>query len=309
MIVTGGEGKDGEGSFWIIPLSGDDPFLLELDVSVAGKPRPLCLSPDCKKLVFMVERSDEEGDLYVVSVSLRDGRTIGSAVMIFSGLSKKHGGLSWSPDGMKIAVGHKGDIWIASVEGGEPVQVTKNPDYENKPDWSPDGKMLCYEVRYSERERILRVLPASGSEDTIVLDIPLVGRGNTYEWSADSKDLIVLQSGGVLSAISIADGKSRQKLDLKGLTIDTFCWSPDMQELAFTTWRESERKHQIFVISADGGKPTELAADNSGEIYCLYWSPDGKWMSYNSDGNIKTRPGGEIWEADVSELLSNQEME
>jgi Tol biopolymer transport system component len=169
--------------------------------------------------------------------------------------------------------------------------------------------MLCYQVRHSDKERILIVIPASGSEDTILLDIPLVGSGNTYEWSADSKDLIVLQSGGVLSAISIADGKFRQILDLKGLSMDTFCWSPDRQELAFTTWIEAEGKHQIFVVPADGGKLTELATDDSGEKYRLYWSPDGKWISYNSDGNIKTRPGGEIWEADVSELLSGAEKE
>ena len=314
MIVTAGAGRDGEGGFWIIPLAGGDPFLLDLDVSVAGKPlRP---SPDCKKLAFVVPQGDEKADLYVVPVSLKDGRTTGSAVMVFSGWSKKYGGFSWSPDGTKIAVSHEGDIWMASAEGREPVQITKTPDDESEPEWSPDGNMICYEVYHSEKERILRVIPASGSEDAVRLDIPLASRRNPYEWSADSKDF-VFESGGVLSAISIADGKSRQILDLKELPIDSawgFSWSPDRQKLAFVGYTEvegsgEEDEYQIFMVPAEGGEFTELAADDPGEKYWLWWSPDGKWISYQSDGFIKTRPGGEMWEADVSELLSGGENE
>ena|GEM_PF-26879 len=323
MIVT-----EGEGGFWIIPLAGGDPFLLELDVSVDDKPRPLRLSPDCKKLAFVVERSDGKDDLYVVPVSLKDGRTTGSAVIALRGWDKSHKYIrtsttsldgSWAPDGTKIAVSHEGDIWMASAEGGEPVQFTfrKRPEHYNvEPTWSPDGSMICYKVYHSEKEQILRVIPASGSENKIILDIPLAGRRDLYEWSTDSKDF-VFESGGMLSAISIADGKSRQLLDLKELPIDSawgFSWSPDRQKLAFIGYTEvegsgDEDKYQIFMTSTEGGEFTELAADDPGEKYWVWWSPDGKWISYQSDGFVKTRPGGEIWEADVSELLSGMEKE
>jgi hypothetical protein len=36
----------------------------------------------------------------------------------------------------------------------------------------------------------------------------------------------------------------------------------------------------------------------------IAWSPDRKWISYNCDGMVKSRPEGAIWKADVSELLS-----
>ncbi len=306
MIVTGGE----EG-FWISPLAGGEPFLLELDVSVTGKPRPLSLSSDCKKLAFVVERSDEKQDLYVVPVSLKDGSTTGSAVMVFSGGNTKRRrktSLSWSPDGTKIAVSHEGNIWMVSLEGGEPVQVTvrKHPgEYRDDPSWSPDGKMIKYKVYRSENEQILRVIPASGSEDTIILDIPLVSSRSRYEWSADSKDLLS-SSEEAISAISIADGKSRQFLDLKELSIDTWCFSssPDRKTLAFIGYTGgAEERYQIFMVPAEGGKFTELAADDPGEKYWLWWSPDGKWISYQSDGFIKTRPEGTMWEADFEEIV------
>jgi len=51
-----------------------------------------------------------------------------------------------------------------------------------------------------------------------------------------------------------------------------------------------------------------LATDDTGGKYWLYWSPDGKRISYNSDGYVKLRTAA-IWEADVSELLSGMEKE
>ena len=322
MIVTEGEDKDGEGCFWIVPLAGGDPFLLELDVSVAGKLRLLDLSPDCKKLAFVVQRSDEKEDLYVAPVSLKDGRTTGPAVIVFNAWDKIHSysrAFSWSPDGTKIAVSHEGDIWMVSAEGGEPVQVTvsKHLQHRMRLRWSPDGKMICYMGYHSEKEQIFRVIPASGNEDTIILDIPMKISDfsyQRYQWSADSKDFVFF-SEGAMSAISIADGKSRQVIDLKELSIDdawSFSWSPDRQKLAFIGGREAEDKsyqYRIFTVPAEGGEFTELAADDPGEKDWLWWSPDGKWISYQSDGPIKIRPEGEIWEADVSELLSGMEKE
>jgi len=307
MIVT-----EGEGGFWIVPLAGGEPFPLELDVLVDGKTEPCRLSPDGKKLLFAVERNDKKVDLYVAPVSLKDGRTIGSPVMVFSGWKTERKHTSWSPDGTKIAVIHEGDIWMVSPEGGEPVQVTMRKHAEDyrapgwsrggKPAWSPDGTMIGYKVYHSEKEQILRVIPASGSEDTIILDIPLVSSRSRYDWSADSKDLLY-SSEEAISAISIANGKSRQFLDLKELSIDTWCFSssPDRKTLAFIGYKADS--YQIFMVPAEGGKFTELAADDPGEKYWVWWSPDGKWISYQSDGYIKTRPEATMWEADFEEIV------
>lgn len=34
------------------------------------------------------------------------------------------------------------DIWIASVNGGEPVQLTNDEDFDYQPTWSNDGKKI-----------------------------------------------------------------------------------------------------------------------------------------------------------------------
>ena len=163
--------------------------------------------------------------------------------------------------------------------------------------------MLSYKTYYTQKEQLFRVIRASGSHDTIVLDIP---DANVYEWSADGRDLLLF-SAGIVSAVSIADGKSRQFLDLEELSLDNaseFSWSPDMKTLAFIGHREATGSYHIFAVPAEGSGFTELATDDPGQKWFLYWSPDGKWLSYDSYGYVKVRPEGAIWEVDVSELLS-----
>lgn len=158
---------------------------------------------------------------------------------------------------------------------------------------------------------LLKVIPVSEGEASKTLDAPGEYRFK-YAWSPNGKELAVFSQGAIL-AIPIAGGKPRQMLDLKELSrddVDSLFWSPDGQNLAFIALDKAKGDPgQIFIAPAGGGKVTELAADDLGYKCWLCWSPDGKWISYSSDGFVKTRPGGEIWEADVSELLSGMKKE
>ena len=245
-------------------------------------------------------------------VSLEDARTTGPAVMVFSERDKKPVGYgkmdewAWSPDGSKLAVIHDGDIWITSAEEGKPVRITKTPEQEIWLVWSPDGEMIAYMNRGVE-EQILHVISVSGGEAKKILNTP-AGR-DRYAWSPDAKEIAVI-SKGVLSAIPIAGGKARQILDLKhqGFVYDNawgLSWLPDGKYLAFVSQkgRGDDDPTRIFKVPANGGKVTELAADDDYWKDWLYPSPDGKWISYNSEGEVKTRSEGAIWETDVSELL------
>ena len=189
------------------------------------------------------------------------------------------------------------------------MQLTKTPERKLSVYWLPGGETIAYVAFHSEEKQSLMVISASGGEPRRLSDDP-----HEYAWSPDGKEL-ALVSEGLILAISITGGATRQIADLKELGVDkanALCWSPDGRHLAFAS---DDRKTgepatgPIFTIPAEGGKATKLAADDPGEKYFLSWSPDGKWISYDSDGNIKTRPGGEIWEADVSELLSSQTRE
>jgi len=315
IILTEGKNKDGDSVYWAIPLVGGEPFFLKLDVSVTGKPYPLSLSADCQKLLFVTKNDNETEDLWVVPVSLKEARTTGPAVKVFNEWDKKHPysyAFSLSSDGTKIAVTHKWDIWVASTDGSEPVQIAieKPRGHRYSPSWSPDGKMLAYRAYRTEKEKMFRVISKPDSEANIILDIPFNDEC-ICAWSPDSKKLAFF-SEEVVSVITTPGAKSRRILNLKDFGIDDIwklCWSPDGQNLAFISSMKTSEQNKIWIIPAEGGEAREFATDDLGEKYRLYWSPDGKWISYNSDGSVKRCPEGVIWEANIEEFLSRLEKE
>ena len=274
MIIVVGENNEGDIVYWIVPLSGADPFLLEMDVSVDGKPFPFSVFPDVKKLAFSVRRDDGVEDLFVVPISLKDARTTGPAIKVFDGWYRN--AASWSPDGSKLAVIYKGDVWIASTNGDKPVQLTKTPEEERWPGWSPDGKMLSYQIFYSTGKQSLHVIPASGGKE-----IKRLEAFDNFEWSPDGKEFAVAFKNDQLSVISIASGKTRRIADLKDMGligVNDLSWSPDGKEIAVAF-----KNDQLSVISIASGKTRRIAdLKDMGLIGVndLSWSPDGRNIAF-----------------------------
>jgi Tol biopolymer transport system component len=302
MIVAEGGSEDGRYGLWVSPLSGGVPALLTMDVSVRGSPSPISVSPDAKKLVFDVKRDDGTDDLFVVPISLQEARTTGPAIKIFEGLWRGSGAnvtTSWSPDGSKLAVIHRWDVWIAFSNGDQPVQITKTPERELWPKWSPDSRTVSY-VAGSERSFYVR--PVSGREAT---RIP--GADRTSAWSPDSKSLVI-QSEGVISVVSVASGETQQIAAMKDLGLErVFCfsWSPDGRHIACVGEHiEKGDAGPVFIIPVEGGEVTTLATGDTSCKYLLHWSHDGKWISYSSEGPAKVRPAGTMWEAGFEQIVS-----
>jgi Tol biopolymer transport system component len=252
-----------------------------------------------------VKQDDGTEDLIVVPISLQDARTMGSPTKVFDGLYRGLGTnvtTSWSPDGSKIAVIHRWDVWIASSNGDKPVQITKTPDMEIWPGWSPDGRVISYVAKAKDADaRSFYVRPASGGEAT---KIP--GANRTSAWSPDSKKLAI-QSEGVISIVSVADGRTQQIAKLKDLNLERIfdlSWSPDGKRIACVGKHiEKGDAGPIFIISIEDGKATTLVDNDTSSKYVLDWSPDGEWISYNSEGSVKVRPEGAMWEADFEEIV------
>jgi Tol biopolymer transport system component len=305
-IVTQGENEDGSVVFWLIPLSGSDPILLDMDVLVDGNPFPISVSPNAEKLAFTVGRGDGTRDLFAVPVSLQDARTTGSAIRMFDSWHPAPGmPASWSPDANKFAMIHRGDLWIAFSDGGRPVQITKTPELECGLEWSPDGRMIRYIIRHSQTTRTSYVVSVSDGKTTKILD---TGPGRIHAWSPDSKKLAI-ESEGLISVVSIADDGTQQIAKLKDLGLDRVFdlrWSPDGKYFACVgNHIKKGPSGPIFVIPVEGGgKVTTLSTDDTSEKYRLFWSPDGKWISYNSEGSVKVRPEGTMWETDFEQILT-----
>jgi Tol biopolymer transport system component len=85
------------------------------------------------------------------------------------------------------------DIWVQSIGGGRPVQVTSNTAGDRHPSWSPDGQRLVFE---SDREGggLFLVPPLGGEERR------LTTFGHRPQWSPDGSQ--VLFSGSALRDVN-----------------------------------------------------------------------------------------------------------
>ena len=90
----------------------------------------------------------------------------------------------FSPDGRLIAYasdrGGHFNIWVQSVAGGDPVQVTKSDASDTQPDWSPDGSTIVFR---SERDGGgLYLVPALGGAERKLTSLACI------QWLADGVD-------------------------------------------------------------------------------------------------------------------------
>jgi Tol biopolymer transport system component len=293
-------------AYRIIPLAGGEAVSIKMDAKPDGKPNPISLSPDRKSLLFTVVREDGKEDLFTVPVSLEEARTTGTAVAVMRGWDRNRGRqeFAYSPDGTKLALTHAGNVWLAFPNGGRPVQLTKSSDSPTIPLFSSTGDFIAYVSEDEERNPKLKVVSSSAGDPTTLLDH--CGR-DAYAWSPDGQKLAAA-SNGVISVTSIPGGKPEPILDLRreGLEgVADMCWLPNGKRIAFISQRESERgiRSRVYLVPASGGKVTELAADDDGWKDWLFPSPDGRWISYDSEGSVKTRPESSIWEVNLSDLL------
>ena len=103
------------------------------------------------------------GDLWTMNA---DGKQMR---LVLSGWSQPS--YSFSPDGAWLAYAvddddFNSDVWIRPADGtGKPVNVSRHPDWESDPVWSPDGKMLAFIGRRNHNETDIHFVYLRKSDD------------------------------------------------------------------------------------------------------------------------------------------------
>jgi len=94
-----------------------------------------------------------------------------------------------SPDGNHVAMILSKDGWtdvyVCNADGTELRRLTKSPQDESSPCWSPDGQWICFASKERERRSLSKISISGGTPQRI----PTNGVGNPTEpdWSPDGK--------------------------------------------------------------------------------------------------------------------------
>jgi TolB protein len=138
-----------------------------------------------------------------------------------------------SPDGGKVAMILSKDGWtdlyVCNSDGSELKRLTKSPQDESSPCWSPDGKWICYASKERERRSLSRISPAGGAPQRIATD----GAGSPTEpdWSPDGQWIAFTSQwrNGFTICVVKADGGAATALT-EG---EDPTWAPNSRTLIF----------------------------------------------------------------------------
>ena len=318
-LVFSSKSPDGQMRYWVSPVSLTTGKASGLVTEVFDKGEVQDIShrwsQDGSKLLFLFEK-----DLWM-------SRTDGSGAVQLTGVGDRQvvrRRYSFSPDGSAVA-------WISySTSTGISVLRMRRLSEDKARDiaetskrlahqWSPDGSRIAYEFHGSEEDATRELFVASvpdGESKKLIEVRPEYHASFDYRW-APGGERLALVVGRKVMLFHFPGGESQQIGNLIDPVLGRcfgMAWSPDGQVLALSMEQKPSASHReefgtrIFTVTVPEGRWIELEGEPDYN-YTVSWSPDGKWISYDSEEYIKVRPEGILWELDVDAFLNRAKEE
>jgi len=252
------------------------------------------ISPDGSRIAYVVQGMDRESyeyrrAIWVVSAEGGEPRRLTAGPNDHSP--------RWSPDGHALAFVRaparpapsrtkaerdagkdKGQIWILSLDGGEPTQLTKLRDGAGTPTWSPDGATMLFTAKTGEPEEP-EVADAAIGEDS--KQLPRVRTINRLWHKLDGVGFIYEQRTHLFT-VPASGGEPHQLTD-GDYDDGAPDWSPDGKTIAFASDRTDERwtwpGASIWTLNLASGALTRMT-DEALSCHAPKWSPDGNTIAF-----------------------------
>lgn len=222
-----------------------------------------------------------------------------------------------SPDATQIVFGYMGNLYKVSADGGLATPITSGDNYNMRPVWSRDGKMIAYASDlYGNFD--LFVMPATGGVPTRLTynsfpDYP-------YDFTPDGKS-VLFGSGRFTPAESIRFPstmfKNLYKIPVNGgrpilvtaAGADEAHYNSDGSKIVFQDkkgYEDEWRKHHtssvtrdIWVYDLKANSYTQVST-TPGENLSPVFAPDGKAVYYTSEPNVRKGSALNLFKQDLS---------
>jgi dipeptidyl aminopeptidase/acylaminoacyl peptidase len=185
------------------------------------------------------------------------------------------------------------DIWMASWDGTQEIQLTFSAESESQPRWSPDNKYLAFvSSRQGAKDGQLWLLNRAGGEAVKVSDVK--GGVSEYAWSPDAKRIVFVV--GEPDPRDPKDDDKDAKKTPPPIVIDRYHFKQDVEG-----YLRNARTHlYIFDVATK-----KAEAITSGILYdesSPVWSPDGTriaFVSKRGTGDLDRHDNTDVWVIDA----------
>jgi dipeptidyl aminopeptidase/acylaminoacyl peptidase len=195
------------------------------------------------------------------------------------------------------------NIWIVSVSGGEPHQMTQGGSDE-RARWSPDGERLAF---LSSRDGTAQVYEESLSGGDPVKITSLSGGADNELWSPDGKWIEFTSNvypDCKDDACNAARDAAKDKNKVKARVYEKLLYRH------WNAWSDGKRSH-LFVVASDGGTPRDLTPGADYDVppfsldgaEAIAFSPDSRELCFtaNSDKNPALSTNGDLFTVPVGD--------
>jgi dipeptidyl aminopeptidase/acylaminoacyl peptidase len=254
------------------------------------------MSPDGQWVAYSVRTrilKDDKNEQRLWMVSTRGGDPI---PMTSEGVSSSHP--RWSPDGKYLAFlsarnAGKNQVWLLDRRGGEAVRLTETVQGVNDFEWSPDSTRLVLILQDPKPEDAEAAKDKDKDKPAAKPKTPPPFVVDRLQFKQDTVGYLDRRRDH-LYVFDVASKKLTQVTS--GDFDDTEpAWSPDGKSLAFTSNRSTpdpDRNYNtdIWVVAAantDKGVHLTQITTNPGADRQPAWSPDGKWIAFVTQTDVK----------------------
>ena len=184
------------------------------------------------------------------------------------------------------------DIWMASWDGSQEIQLSSSTDGESQPRWSPDNKYLSFvAARQGAKDGQLWLMNRAGGEAVKATD--LRGGVSEYAWAPDGKHIAI-----IVSEPDPRDPKEDDKAigDKKKtpppIVIDRYQFKQDV-----SGYQRLDRTH-LYLFDVATKKAEALTSGTTYEESSPAWSPDSRQIAFVSkrgQGDLDRTDNTDVW--------------
>jgi len=192
---------------------------------------------------------------------------------------------SLSPDGKRVAITTRGELFDVPVGKGITRNITKSPGSNDRSaSWSPDGKTIAFigdgtgetEVYFYDVEKGGEPKQVTKDNDTYI---------RSLKWSPDSKHVLYTDRKNRLVEIDAATYSKRIVMTCPEAEFKGVEYSPDSKWLTYTK-PASNQMEIVYVYNIAQDKEYAVTERWYNSSYPVF-STDGKYLIFGSDRDLK----------------------